>query len=62
VTGIGAVVGSEEAVDSHHRLETFLDRIDAVTADDVRRVAAVYFTESNRTIGRFVPTDGGSGA
>jgi predicted Zn-dependent peptidase len=49
-------------VDTCRHLETFLDRIDAVTAADVQRVAATYFTEPNRTIGRFVPTNGGSGA
>ena len=31
------------------------DRIKAVTADDVRRVAGVYLVESNRTAGLFVP-------
>jgi zinc protease len=33
------------------------DRIEAVTADDVNRVARTYFKPSNRTLGRFVPTD-----
>ncbi len=33
------------------------DRIAAVTAADVNRVAQTYFKPSNRTIGRFVPTD-----
>ncbi|GGZ69597.1 peptidase M16 [Lysobacter xinjiangensis] len=33
------------------------DRIAAVTADDVNRVARTYFKSSNRTLGRFVPTD-----
>jgi zinc protease len=32
------------------------DRIAAVTAADVQRVAAAYFKESNRTFGQFVPT------
>jgi len=57
-TGIGGVVGSCEAVDSYHRLNTYLDRVDAVGADDVARVAAKYFHASNRTIGRFIPTGG----
>jgi zinc protease len=34
------------------------DRIAAVTVDDVNRVARTYFKRSNRTLGRFVPTDG----
>lgn len=33
------------------------DRIAAVTTDDVNRVARTYFKPSNRTLGRFVPTD-----
>ena len=33
------------------------DRIAAVTADDVNRVAATYFKPHNRTVGRFVPVD-----
>jgi len=56
VTGIGGMTGAAEATDSYHRLETFLARVDAVTAADVQRVAAAYFTEANRTVGRFVPT------
>ncbi len=28
-----------------------LDRIDAVTADDIQRVAKTYFTTKNRTVG-----------
>ncbi len=32
------------------------DRLEAVTADDVRRVAATYLLESNRTTGLFIPT------
>ncbi len=33
------------------------DRIAQVGADDVNRVARAYFKPSNRTLGRFVPTD-----
>ena len=55
VTGIGGLVGSAEATEGWRRLETFLERIDAVTAADVQRVAARYFAEPNRTIGRFIP-------
>src|SRR3970282_1303347 len=33
------------------------DAADQVSADDVNRVARAYFKPSNRTLGRFVPTD-----
>jgi zinc protease len=33
------------------------DQIERVTADDVNRVARAYFKPSNRTLGRFIPTD-----
>jgi len=33
------------------------DRIDAVTADDVNRVAQAFIKPDNRTVGRFIPTD-----
>jgi zinc protease len=33
------------------------DRVANVTVDDVNRVARAYFKPSNRTLGRFVPTD-----
>ena len=33
------------------------DRVEQVTADDVNRVAAAYLQHSNRTTGRFIPTD-----
>ena len=33
------------------------DRVAAVTVADVQRVAAAYFKESNRTLGRFIPTE-----
>jgi zinc protease len=36
--------------------ETFPNALQAVTADDVRRVADTYLTERNRNVGWFVPT------
>jgi zinc protease len=33
------------------------DKFDAVTPDDIMRVARQYFNEDNRTVGRFIPTD-----
>ena len=33
------------------------DRLEKVTLEDVKRVAAAYFKLDNRTVGRFIPTD-----
>ena len=37
-------------------LFAYRDRVKQVTAADVQRVAKLYFKQSNRTLGRFVPT------
>jgi zinc protease len=57
VTNMGAVAGSMEAVDSFRRLETLLDRIAAVNAADVQRVARTWLGPANRTVGIFLPTN-----
>ena len=33
------------------------DRVEKVTADDVKRVAASYLQQNNRTVGMFIPTE-----
>ena len=38
-------------------LFTSRDAVEKVTAEDVNRVAAAYLRSSNRTLGRFIPTD-----
>jgi zinc protease len=48
-------LGRMEMIESYRRLYTFLDRLSAVTKEDVQRVARTYLTPSNRTIGWFVP-------
>jgi zinc protease len=49
-------LGLLEMVTSHQDYDLFLDRLAAVTKDDVQRVAAHYLTSTNRTVGWFVPT------
>jgi zinc protease len=49
-------LGMLEMVTSHQDYDLFLDRLAAVTQDDVQRVAAHYLTSTNRTVGWFVPT------
>ena len=48
---------SESIAEGDWRLLFILrDRVAAVTIADVQRVAGAYFKESNRTLGRFIPT------
>lgn len=56
VTNQSLWLGLMEMVDSYTRFHTFLDDLTTVTAADVQRVAQTYLTETNRTIGWFVPT------
>lgn len=63
VANLGFNLGEFEIASSYHNYLAMLDKVSAVTADDVQRVAAAYLTEMNRTVGWFVPTDGdGEGA
>jgi zinc protease len=55
VTSQAYWLGALEVVASHELLDGFLERIDAVTADDVRRVAQAYLTEQKRTVGWLEP-------
>ncbi len=59
VTSIGYWLGSLEIVHSHTLFDDLLERVDAVTSDDVRRVAATYLGEDNRTVGHLIPTGSG---
>jgi zinc protease len=38
-----------------HRADQFLERIQAVTAKDIQRVAKQYLTQDNRTVGILIP-------
>ncbi len=50
-------LGGSEVIDSYQRHAAFLDRLAAVTREDVQRVARTYFQPSRRTIGWFVPQE-----
>ncbi len=55
------MLGRYESVASWRLLNTYLDGIHAVTADDVMRVAKKYLTEENRTVGTLIPLPIGEG-
>ncbi|MFQ5692631.1 MAG: M16 family metallopeptidase [Nitrospinota bacterium] len=48
-------LGRSEISGGWRRLTTYLPKIAAVTAEDVRRVARKYLVESNRTVGILIP-------
>jgi zinc protease len=56
VTNQALQLGMWEMLDSYRRVETLLDELSAVQAEDVRRVAQQYLTERRRTVGHFIPT------
>ncbi len=48
-------LGYYETVNSYKYLDTYMGRIDAVTPEDIRRVARKYLVEESRTVGLFDP-------
>jgi zinc protease len=61
VTSIAYWLGSLDKIYTPALYDEFLDRLAAVTAADVQRVARQYLTEDNQTVGHFVPTADGGG-
>lgn len=57
VTNQGYWVGFSSIIADHTWLETYLDRLAEVTAEDIQRVAQTYLTETNRTVGWYTPYD-----
>lgn len=51
---------SQTLVGDHGWFDDYLDRLAAVTLDDVKRVAAEVFTPTNRIVGWYVPTGDGN--
>ena len=48
-----------ENVESYDWFENYVANLEAVTLDDVKEAAAHYLRPQNRTVGYFIPTDGG---
>ncbi|HMQ29272.1 MAG TPA: pitrilysin family protein [Chloroflexaceae bacterium] len=57
VTNQAMQIGMWEVLDSYRRVDTLLEDLAAVSADDVRRVAQTYLTERRRVVGHFVPAE-----
>lgn len=57
VTNQALQLGMWEVLDNYTRGDTLLDEFQAVTADDVQRVARRYLTDRRRTVGYFLPSD-----
>lgn len=61
ITNQGFWLGYAEMFADYSWFETYLDRLSAVTAKDVQRVANVYFQPQSRVVGTYIPL-GGKGA
>jgi zinc protease len=55
VTAIGGLTGHIEMLEGYEALETYLDRLEAVTRDQVCDVITRYFTPESRVVGTYVP-------
>ncbi len=57
VSSVAYWLGSLEAIHTHALYDDFADRLEAVTAEDLQRVAREYLAPDNRTVGWFEPKD-----
>jgi zinc protease len=57
VTNQAYWIGQSEIVDSCRWFETYIDKLMAVTVEQVRQCAQRYLQPTNRTVGRYVPLD-----
>jgi len=55
VTNQGYWLGYSSVVADVDWFESFVDRLEAVTVEDVARVAQVYLSQRNRTVGHYLP-------
>ncbi|HUU54315.1 MAG TPA: pitrilysin family protein [Armatimonadota bacterium] len=63
VSKLAQQIGYYHLIYTHEYLSTFPEKVDAVTADDIRRVVTEYLTKDNRTVGWLIPTgEPGGGA
>ncbi len=55
VTAQANSLGAHQILSSYEYVNTYVDKVRQVTADDVQRVARKYLTQDNRTVGIFEP-------
>ena len=55
VTNQGFWYGWSEVFADYTWFENYLDRLSAVTIEDVQRIAQKYLRRSNRTVGIYIP-------
>ena len=60
VTDLGFWTGLAEVVADQSWFDAYLDRLEAVTAEDVEAVARRRLTDRRRTVGRYRPDDDAS--
>jgi zinc protease len=56
VAGQAENLGLADVVGSYKYLDDYVQKVSAVTAQDIMRVAREYLTEDNRTVGYLIPT------
>jgi zinc protease len=61
VTKLGQQIGYYHTLIGYDYLRTFPERVEAVTAEDIQRVASQYFVSENRTVGWLRATGGEGG-
>jgi predicted Zn-dependent peptidase len=58
-SGLANEIGNFETLSDWRYINTFMDKLALVTADDVMRVAKKYLTRSNRTVAMLVKKENG---
>jgi zinc protease len=56
VSGQAYYLAYSQNIDTYSLFLDYPERLEAVTAEDIREVAQQYLQESNRTVGWFIPT------
>jgi len=62
ITGNAYMIGNQDSLGDLAELETLVERVAAVSAEDVARVAQTCLARNNRTVGVFIPEGNGAPA